>query len=305
MKIHLLLPTLLLPLFLTGCGTEHISERIYTQALGLTGDAELTLYAQTFNDGTSFYAKGSDAADAIRKSEAAQGGRVFIGHTELLCLDGSRTLTEVEDLLKAQGIPPACKLLYTPVEACFEDADPSMLRKSIRMAERRGLIAEADISTALDEWLGNSETALLPAMLDDALCMVFLRTDGTCTALSAEASQGMYWLRRNSGKEFTMTLDTANGTEDVTILRSVLQKGAAVQNGEPALHYAVTVYTDGCSAEAERALQEQILLQCRTAISEMHAAEADVIGIQALSEFEELDMNTVDCEVSVVIKAGV
>ncbi len=305
MKIHRLLPTLLLPLILTGCGTEHISERIYTQAIGLTGDAELTLYAQTFNDGTSFSAKGLDAAEAIRRSEAVQGGRVFIGHTELLCLDGSRTLTEVEDLLKAQGIPPACKLLYTQVEACFEDADPSMLRKSIHMAERCGLMAEADISTALDEWLGNSQTALLPAMLDDALCMVFLRTDGTCTALSAEASQGMYWLRRNSGKAFSMTVDTANGTEDVTILRSSLQKGAAVQNGISVLHYTVNVYTDECTAEAGRALQERILLQCRTAISEMHAAEADVIGMQALSEFEELDMNTVNCEVSVVIKAGV
>jgi hypothetical protein len=53
MKRKLLL--LLLPVLLTGCGTEHISKRIVTQSLGMTGDAQLTLYASEFSGGAVFF----------------------------------------------------------------------------------------------------------------------------------------------------------------------------------------------------------------------------------------------------------
>ena len=298
MKRHHLLPLVLLPLLLTGCGTEHISEHIFTQALGITGDTELTLYAKTFSGDKAFAASGRTAADAIRSGEAAQGGRIFIGHTELLCLDGSRTLADTRDLLMEQGIPPACKLLYAQVADCITKADPAAVLESVRMGERDGLLALTDSSTVLDEWLGSKETALLPALSDDGLKMVLLHTNGTCTALSPEAAQGMYWLRRHGKPDFTLTAETEDGLKDVHVLRSTLRKSAV--NGT--LQYQVTVSTDDCPENAKSVLRRKILSQCRQAVSEMLAADADVIGMAELRAYGGLDDAEGSVEITVTVR---
>jgi hypothetical protein len=281
MKRHHLLPLVLLPLLLTGCGTEHISEHIFTQALGITGDAELTLYAKTFSGDKAFAASGRTAADAIRSGEAAQGGRIFIGHTELLCLDGSRTEEVVQDLLLERGLSPACKLLYTQVEQTFRHADPASVLKSIRMAEENGLVPLTDISTVLEEWLGSRQTALLPALSDTGLKMVLLRTDGECTVLSPEAAQGMYWLRRHGNTDFSMTVRMGQNMEDVQILRSTLRK--TLSDGKRC--YKVGVITDNCPETVKPALRMLISRQCRAAVSEMRSARADVIGMETLAAY--------------------
>lgn len=251
-----------------------------------------------FNQDSSFSGDGSTPADAIRSSAAAQGGRIFIGHTELLCIDGTHTLEETEDLLLRQGLSPACKLLYTDVKQCFENASPAAVLESLRMAERSGLIAVTDISTVLEEWLGDSQTALLPAVDGGNLQMVLLRTDGTCTVLSAAAAQGMYWLRRNSSEDFKVTVETASGMEDIPILRSSLKKSAR----EGVLCYDLTIYADDCPEHARRPLEEQILSECRSAAAEMLAADADVIGMQSLAEFGQLEVAEVPVEISVTVK---
>lgn len=255
----------------------------------MQGTRELTLYAQTFGEAKNFSAEGATAADALRNGEAAQGRRIFIGHTELLCIDGTRTLTDVRELLAERGLSPACKLLYTDVDACFQKTDTAELLESLRMAERRGLIAPTDITTVLDEWLGESETALMPAISESGLCMVLLHTNGRRTTLSEDAANGMFWLRRNEGKDFTMTVDTPEGVQDVTILRSSLQKNGLLRDGDPLLQYSVTVHAEDCPQSARRPLQEQILRQCRAAIAEMLKADADVIGLQELAAFSRLD----------------
>ncbi|MBE6850442.1 MAG: hypothetical protein E7504_01700 [Ruminococcus sp.] len=302
MKKTLLLPLLLFLLLLTGCGTEHISERLYTQTLGLKGSKELTLYAQAFGEEKPFSAGGLTTAEALHNGEAAQGSRIFIGHTELLCTDGSRTLADIQDLLFSQGLSPACKLLYTDLDACFQNTDTVKLLESIRMAERKGLIAQTDITTVLDEWLGDSQTALLPARSTDGLCMVLLHTNGRRTTLSEEAANGLFWLRRNDGRDFTITVTTPDGKEDIVIVRNSLRKKAVTTDGKPTLHYGVTVYTDNCPETARRRLQEQILTQCRTAISEMLSADADVIGLQSLAEFAQADKKNISVVVDVSVR---
>ncbi len=267
----------------------------------MKGSKELTLYAQTFNGDKPFAAGGVTMTEALRSGEAAQGGRIFIGHTELLCIDGSRTLADVQDLLCNQGISPACKLLYTDVDACFRSTDTAKLLESIRMAERCGMIAQTDITTVLDEWLGDSQTALLPARSDDGLCMVLLHTNGRRTMLSEDAANGLFWLRRNDGRDMTVTVETPNGTEDITILRNSLQKHAAGE-GSPTLYYSVSVYTDDCPDAVRQVLREQILQQCRTAVSEMLAADADVIGLQSLAEFSGMDRQELSVVVNVIVK---
>jgi hypothetical protein len=247
----------------------------------MTGDAQLTLYASEFSGGAVFSSTGSTAADAIRQGEAAQGGRIFIGHTELLCLDGSRTLADVENLLLHHGLPPACKLLYTQVEDCFTKADTGAVLESVRMAERGGLLAVTDSSTVLEEWLGSRQTALLPALSDTGLKMVLLRTDGECTVLSPEAAQGMYWLRRHGNTDFSMTVRMGQNMEDVRILRSTLRK--TLSDGK--LCYKVGVITDNCPETVKPALRMLILRQCRAAVSEMRSARADVIGMETLAAY--------------------
>lgn len=296
MRKHAIL--LLLPLLLTGCGTEHISERIYTQSLGISGEDELTLYAQAFGESRSFSGSGTTAAEALRQNEAAQGSRIFIGHTELLCLDGSRTRDTVQDLLLERGLSPACKLLYTQVEQCFTGADPSSVLESIRMAEKDGLLPLTDITTVLEEWLGSRETALLPALTDDGLQMVLLHTDGTCTLLSPDAAQGLYWLRRNSGEELSLTAETADGIQDIAVTRSSLRKSAA----DGGLHYELTVYTDDCPEDAKSALRRKLLSQCRKAVSEMLAAGADVIGMETLTEYGGITEEEIAVDIAVNVK---
>ncbi len=256
------------------------------------------MYAQAFGKDDSFSGTGRSAAAAIRSSESAQGGSIFIGHTELLCVDGSSTLAQVQDLLFSQGLSPACKLLYTDVSDCFANADTTALLESIRMAERNGALTVTDISTVLNEWLGDKRTALLPSLSGGALQMVLLHMDGTCTMLTAEAASGMYWLRRHGGEDFTITVETADGVQDVPILRSTLKKSAK----QDKLCYALTVYTDDCPEEIRPALQEMILRQCRTAVTEMLAADADVIGLGDLAEFSRLDIGESSPDISVVIR---
>ncbi len=263
---------------------------------------ELTLYAQAFGKDESFSADGATAAEALRSCEAKQGSPVFIGHTELLCLDGSHTLEEVRDLLSSQGLSPACKLLCTQVDGFFEAGDMASPLADIRMAERCGLLAQTDLSTVLDEWLGNAQTALLPATRGSDLRMVLLHIDGTCTLLSEDAACGMYWLRRHENDEFTMTVKTDSGMQDIPILRSTLRKDALTTENAPLLRYTLTVHTDDCPEDARPVLQETIAAQCRTAVQEMLAADADVIGIQTLAAFGGLDAAEAVIEVVVTIK---
>lgn len=296
MKKHAIL--LLLPLLLTGCGTEHISERIYTQSLGIAGEEELTLYGQPFGEGKTFSGSGTTAAEALRQNEAAQGGSIFIGHTELLCLDGSRTEEEVQDLLLERGLSPACKLLYTQVEQTFRHADPASVLKSIRMAEENGLVPLTDISTVLEEWLGSKKTALLPALADDGLQMVFLHTDGTAVLLSPEAARGLYWLRSSTGSELTLTAETADGMQDIAVTRSSLRKRAA----DGMLIYELTVQTDNCPEDVKSALRRKLLSECRTAVGEMLSAGADVIGMETLADFGGLEEEEAEVEIVVRVK---
>ena len=70
MKKHAIL--LLLPLLLTGCGTEHISERIYTQSLGIAGEDKEVISSLIERYSLSYlvYTHGADFSEVY----AADGG---------------------------------------------------------------------------------------------------------------------------------------------------------------------------------------------------------------------------------------
>ena len=304
MKRFKLLFFLAFSLLLTGCSSESIADRVYTQAIGLSCDEELSFYTQGFEqDSATEPVTGMSIAEVLRCEESVNGGKIFIGHTELLCLDGTCTLEPTEELLFEQGLSPACKILYTNPEEYFQDADSTATVHMIRMSEQNCLLSSTELSTFLNEWHGIWETALIPteSKTEDYPELVLLHKNGTCTKLSDIASKGMYWLRRNSGS-FTMTLETPETQEkqDIFIEKTKIQK--SVQHGK--LYYHVKVNTKDSTQELRDTLQNLIQKQCKLAALEMLNANADVIGMQDLLENAEIeiDNNTMpEIEISVTV----
>ena len=273
----ILLPCLCL--FLTGCSTETISDRLYTQAVGLTCDGKLSFYTQNFNQEVNPPVEGISIAEVLRQEESQNGGKVFIGHTELLCLDGTCTLNPAEELLFEKGLSPACKILYAKPEEYFQNPENISVIHMIRMSEQNGLLCKTDLATALNEWHGIWETALLPVQKADQSvpALILLHKDGGCTELSDFAGKGLYWLRQNSGS-FTMTLQTPDVEQDILIRNCSIEKQAENQE----LFYHVIIRTG--TPELNQTLQRLVEKQCESAIHEMLSAKADVIGIQDLLE---------------------
>ena len=257
-----------------------ISDRLYTRSVGLTCDGtNLSFYTEDFNQNISIPVEGLSISEVLRQEEASNGGKVFIGHTELLCLDGTCTLNPAEELLFDNGLSPACKVLYTNPEAFFQTPENSDVIHIIRMSEQNGLLSTTELASALSEWHGIWETALLPMQKEGQTvpALVLLHKDGNFKELSDSASKGMYWLRRNSGN-FHKTLQTPDGEKDILIRSCRIEK--SIQNQE--LFYHVIVRTG--TPELNEILQEQIEMQCQAAIFEMLSAKADVIGMQDLLE---------------------
>lgn len=271
----------LISLCMTGCQSETISDRTYTQAIGLTKtNTILTLYSQAFHQEADQPVTGSSISELLRCEEASDGGKVFIGHTELLCLDGSCTKNPAEELLFQQGLSPACKVLYTNPETYFQDIDSTDTVHMLRMSERNGLLCKTELSGILNEWNGIWETALVPTLTQQqALGLVLLHQDGTCTALSDTAAKGMYWLRQNADG-FTMTIPFENDSQEIYIQNYTLKKSADTSG----LSYHIQIQTKDASQQLKDRLQEELTKQCQTAISEMLSAHADVIGMQDLLE---------------------
>ena len=264
-------------LLLSGCSSETISDRLYTRAVGLTCNGKLSFYTQDFNQKINPPVEGISIAEVLRQEETLNGGKVFIGHTELLCLDGTCTLNPAEELLFEKGLSPACKVLYAKPEEYFQNPDNISVIHMIRMSEQNGLLCKTDLATALSEWHGIWETALLPVQKQNVPALVLLHKDGHCTELSDFAGKGMYWLRQNSGS-FTMTLQTPEGEQDILIRNVRLEK--QIENQK--LFYHVIIRTG--TQELNQPLQRLVEKQCKAAIHEMLSAKADVIGIQDLLE---------------------
>lgn len=265
------LPVCLLLFLLTGCAGDAIADRLYTQAIGLSGKDTLQFTIQGFEeeDARTVYADG--IADALRQEEAEAGGRIFLGHTELLCLDGSRTSDTVRMLLFEQGLSPGCKVLYaSPGELLCRDSTEYV--HALRMAEKNGLLPATELSTVLGEWLGAWETALLPAQ-DRKL--VLLHRDGTCVYLSEEAAAGMCWLRPGTDS-FSMT----TGAGDAEIRSLELTK--TMQDGQGQYH--IRLVTQDADDALRRTLKDRVQAECEAAVREMRDAGADVIGLQTLME---------------------
>lgn len=265
---------LLLCPFLAGC--ESVSDRLYTETMGLTGIQPVRIYTQSLETGDILSAQGSLPAEALRAAEDLGGRKIFIGHAELLCMDGSFTPETAQELLLSEGLSPACKLLYTDVDGYFQNEN-GCTADMLRISEKNGRLPRTELATALQEWLGDGEMALLPAEGENGLGMVLLRRDGTAVPLSASAVRGMYWLRQDSG-ETALTVQTKDGWQELSVLRSAREKEAR----DGAFCCTISVYASGGTPEVREAAKQQILRDCRTAAEEMTAVHGDVIGAQDL-----------------------
>lgn len=133
-----------------GCGSDVIADRFYTQAIGLHQEGEtLWVSLQSFDEDTCRTVQAATIPEALRQQEAQVGGRVFIGHTELICLDESVDAELIEELFLEQGISPACKVINVPQDF-LKTHDSTQVVHCIRMAERNGLTEKQDLTTYLE-----------------------------------------------------------------------------------------------------------------------------------------------------------
>ncbi len=286
---------LLLPLLLlTGCSSETFSDRLYTRAIGLTDRSGLQMSVQVFEEDGCRTVQAQNIEEALRLEQAIAGGRVFVGHTELLCLDGTCTLEEAQSLFFGQGLSPGCKLLYAEPETYLKNTDSTAAVHTLRMAERNGLTPVADLSTALEEWLGAWKTALVPSSTDELPTFILLHTDGSFSKLSEKAAAGMRWLRRNTGS-FSVALD--GGKIETSVSRIRLYRYTT----DDVLCYEVHIRTQSSQEKQRQALAEQVQEECEAAVGEMLAARADVIGMQDVLERngKTLDENIPKVQVTV------
>ena len=265
----------LLPLLLTGCGSEGFADRMYTRAIGLQGDLQMSV--QGFEQQGCTVVQAGSISEALQFEEAAAGGKVFTGHTELLCLDGSSGGDAVEALFYGQGLSPGCKVLCTRPAQFLQKHDAAETVHSLRMAERSGLLPRTELATVLEEWLGTGQTALVPA--EGCRELVLLRRDGRKTQLSAQACAGMRWLRPHPAvTSVTLEDGTELGIAHIRLQRSV--EGGTLQ-------YTLRIRANADDAQ-KNALQQKLQSDCERAVREMLAAQADVIGLQELCEAHDL-----------------
>ena len=289
-----LLALLLLPLLLTGCGSDVIADRVYAQAVALSQQNGLRLSLQRFDEEGCHTVRADSLAEAFRLEEARAGGRVFVGHTELICLDGSVTASTVRELFYENGISPACKLLYAP-SGFLQDKDSTPVVHTLRMAERGGLLTETNLATCMEEWLGAYKTALLPAPGEPLPGLLLLHENGTCTRLHEDAARGMLWLRRPPEQA-----DVTVGSQEITLQDIRLEKR---MDGEQPV-YTLHVSARGCDAAARVALEQQLRRDCEAAARLVRAQNADVIGLQTLCEAENCPLPEVLPLVQVCVIVG-
>lgn len=268
------LAVLLPAVLLTGCGTEGFADRMYTRAIGISGQETLRLSVQAFEEDGCCTVSAAGIGEALRLEEAAAGGKVFVGHTELLCIDGSCDPEDVETLLFREGMSPGCKVLLARPEAFLRRNDSAEAVHTLRMAERDGLLPLTELATVIEEWRSAGKTALVPANGGSALAL--LRTDGRSVTLSREAAAGMRWLRRNTAR-FSVTLP--DGSE-AALTRIRLSRTAE----DGAVCYTVRLRTKDCTDRQRTQLRAQVEAECAAALAEMQAAGADVIGVQEVCE---------------------
>jgi len=260
---------------LTACGNDSLDNRVYTQGLGISGGENFTLTFQRFEDVNSHTIHAETLSEAMQMQEANNGGEIFTGHTELLCIDKSHTLPYVKELFYQQWISPSCKVIFTNPEEFLQNYDCTQMVHTIRMAEENSILPITDLSTVLNEWLGMGETALLPVPAGKLPALVLMRQNGDVLRLSEEAIRGMYWLRETGTKEISYQGENIS----VKIIRLEKQ----YENETLCYHLAVNI------SDNPSEVQKLIRSDCEKAIAEMRSFGADVIGIQEAMQQQNLD----------------
>lgn len=286
-----LLPGLTALLLLTGCGSDVIADRVYTQAIGLSDAGTLSLTLQGFEEDSSRTVQSGSITQALALAQANAGGRVFVGHTELLCLDGTVTTDGVQELFFSQGISPACKIVYAS-PSLLHTQDSTGIVHTIRMAERDGLLAETDLAGVLNEWLGAYHTALVPVPAETLPSLVLLSEDGSVTELSEAAAAGMFWLRQPP-REAAVTV----GQQTLTVQEIRMRKELTPEG----ICCTLTLKAPDTDPAVRKRLRSKLLSDCEAAAAAISQENADVIGLQELYERENQPLPEVLPEIRIKV----
>lgn len=122
-----------------------LSERTYIQALAIRGN---TLILQPFEAEENLTVQEASPEQALCIAEIKAGGKVFLGHTELVCLSSPEDLPTLQKLLD-EGISPTCQVVLAPPETLSPHAGDVHYRQ-IRTAQRNGAFPPADLQAVLN-----------------------------------------------------------------------------------------------------------------------------------------------------------
>ena len=143
------------------------------------------------------------------------------------------------------------------------------------MAEENSILPVTDLSTVLNEWMGMGKTALMPVPAGKLPALVLLRQNGDTLRLSDEAIRGMYWLRESGTKNISYQ------GKDISV--KVIRLEKRYENQELCYHLAVKI------SDNAPEIQNLIHSDCEKAITEMCSFGADVIGIQEIMKYQNLN----------------
>lgn len=275
MRIKPLLFTL--PLFLTGCGATEVRDRSFIQTAGISGASQPTVTVQPFDAKAPVSGRGETLLSALETAGEGLGGKMFLGHTELLAVGEGDLIARLSTLLAGTRISPSCRLMYAPDGI----ADPSL---SVEMARRAdcGTLLLPSCGDGLRQLLGRSATAVLPCDAPEGLTLAVVDAAGKrLELLTADACRGLYWL---SGGDTALVLpvEVEGEPRDVSVSGSRVVLTATPADEGLTLHIALELDCPDTPAPLRDAAKQEAERLCRAALAQTLLRHGtDVIGAEA------------------------
>lgn len=157
---------ILCSMFLTGCGSADVYDKLYLKTLYITENSDCSARMEFFGDNSQDITAHGSSFEKVRENARISGGKdVFMGHCEVIVLDSVKDPAKVlTKLLNEWRIPPSCYVV------CGKDLTTSQYSinvLTIKSAVEQGKAPECDMVTVLGELLGDKKSAYVAEFTAD------------------------------------------------------------------------------------------------------------------------------------------
>lgn len=277
-------------IILTGCRKEtEIRDRGFVQSVGIdtsgsSNTAGLSLF-HTEEERTVLSGEGKTIFSALENAEASQELSLFTGHMELLVLSQGSFSEQLEIFLDNNRISPSCSLICVKEGAAEMVMENDGLKELLDSQDRKGYIVRKDLSSVLEDLMGNDGMAAVPVIKDGELTMGIIDNKKLIGTLSHEESMGLRWLS-GGAEDFYLPLEIKGDPVDFYIRKSSTDISSKISGGEILITVEIKingepVSRDPGSEEIKNAAAARITEICGKTISKtVTAYGADVFGIE-------------------------